>query len=215
MISISAFGDSFYTPYEYDGMSTEDERIETSVSKTSGWCRLEVPQLGWLDAYDGGTDATAWIGSDECIDQDVTATWYISSTWTLDYRLACGTSMFNWYSKIELRVVYQIWSATGSLLQEREAWMDWIETRSGWTNYEATITRTIEKSFWIDLQEDYSYVFKVVLKVTLVDHGPDYQLTAHSNHNNPASLTVSVISYYLPWALSNNTRIQRRIDHAV
>jgi len=36
------------------------------------------------------------------------------------------------------------------------------------------------------------------LKVTIADLGGEYQLTAHSNHNNPAALTVSGLSYYLP-----------------
>lgn len=197
--TVSAFGNSFYAPYEYNGTSTEDWRIETSASKTSGWCKLKVYALGWPQSYNGGTDALARIGSDDQVTQSVTATWYMSSTWTLDYRLACGTSLFNWYSKIELRVVYQIWSATGSLLQEKEAWMGWLESdHAGWKDFEETITRTIEKAFTLDLQKDVSYVFKVALKVTIADLGPDYQLTANSNHNNPAALTVSVISYYLP-----------------
>ncbi len=195
---ISAFGYSFSVPYEYDGTSTEDARIETSASKTSGWCKLKVHELGWPSTYTGGTDALAWIGSDNSVTQSVTATWCMSSTWTLDYRLACGTGIYNWYSKIELRVVYQIWSSTGSLLQQKEAWMGYLETSSGWKNFEETITRTIEKSFTVDLQQDYSYVFKVALKVTIADLGGEYQLTAHSNHNNPAALTVSGLSYYLP-----------------
>ena len=118
---ISDFGHTFSTPSEYDGTSTEDARIETSASKTSAWCKLKVNQLSWPSTYNGDTDALAWVGSDHSATQSVTATWCMSSTWTLDYRLSCSTGGFNWYSKIELRVVYQIWSLTGSLLQEKEA----------------------------------------------------------------------------------------------
>ena len=195
---ISAFGYTSSTSSEYEGTSTEDERIETSASKTSAWCKLKINQLSWPSAYNGGTDAFAWVGFDDSATQSVTATWCMSSTWTLDYRLSCSTGGFNWYSKIELRVVYQIWSLNGSLLQEKEAWMGYLETGSGLKNFEETITRTIEKSFTVDLQKDYCYVFKIALKVTIADLGSEYQLTANSNHNNPAILSISSISYYLP-----------------
>lgn len=68
----------------------------------------------------------------------------------------------------------------------------------GWVNEEYVITRSIEKSFSVDLANGNAYVFKVALEVTVIRAGPYYQATARTDHDQPASLTVSRIEYYLP-----------------
>ena len=101
-------------------------------------------------------------------------------------------------AEIEIAVIYQVYNSIGDLLQQKYAWSAGVYTTSGWVNEEYVITRSIEKRFSVDLANGNAYVFKVALKVTVIRRGPYYMATARTDHDEPASLTVSRIVYYLP-----------------
>ncbi len=195
----AVWGGSFYPTYEYSGTFKSSVKLPSpSVSASAGTCRVEVDQRMWLDGYPTGAYSYAWIGSDTEMGETITATWYISATWTLDYRLATAEDCWDPDNEIKLEVIYLVYNSLGEQLQQRVAWAA-ILTAEGttWVNEEAVIDRVIEKSFWVDLESGKAYTFRVMLKVTIVDGGWLYQCTARSDHNNPACLTVDRIDYYV------------------
>jgi hypothetical protein len=195
------FGNTFYTPYEYSGTDTcSSYWIPVSADRTAGECKIEVKPMSWFEHYSVGAYGLSWVGSDDTMSQTVTATWCISSAWTLNYYLGAGRDWIWTSSMIELSVVYQVYDALGSLLQEKVAWSALVHKDSGsyWDYQYGTINMSVETRFTIDLQNGIAYVFKVALKVEVLEASPYYDLNANSDHNKPACLTVSSIQYYLP-----------------
>jgi hypothetical protein len=194
----AAFGGALYPPYDYQGTTSTDAGITVSASKSSGVCTVKAVDKFVFLPYSAGAYGRAWVGSDKLMTQSVTATWCISSTWTLDYRI-CAGSDFWWHpAEIKIGVIYQVYNSAGKLLQEKYAWSAGVYTTSGWVNEEYVITRSIEKRFSVDLANGNACVIKVALEVKVIRAGPYYQATARTNHGQPASLTVSRIEYYLP-----------------
>ena len=194
----AAFGGTLYPPYDYEGTTRTGTSFTVSAYKSSGVCKAKAVVKSVFYPYSAGAYGRAWVGSDEMMTQSVTATWCISSTWTLDYRI-CAAADWYWNpAEIEIAVIYQVYNSLGQLLQQKYAWSARVYTTSGGVNEEYVITRSIEKSFSVDLANGNAYVFKVALQVTVIRRGPYYMATARTNHGQPASLTVSRIEYYLP-----------------
>ncbi|MDF1537984.1 MAG: hypothetical protein P1Q69_03685 [Candidatus Thorarchaeota archaeon] len=190
---------SFSDPFEY-GDDGESTYVPTSYATESvGTCEVRITQRAFLSSYATGANGWAWVGSDLEMDETVTALWCMSVTWNLDYRIA-SVNDFPWDTgnEIKLEVIYQVYNSQGAKLQEKVAWSELYQAKTYWDDVEGQIDRTIEKTFGVNLYNNYAYTFRVMLKVTILDAGWMYQCSASSDTGEHAILTVEEIDFYVP-----------------
>ncbi|MFO7836692.1 MAG: hypothetical protein R6V83_08555 [Candidatus Thorarchaeota archaeon] len=183
----AAFGGSDTPSYSDSGEDQPSNFDTVAAHANTGECEIEVVPLYYPLSYWKGTWSAAWVGADYETTQSVTSNWYIKAQYDIDFRIAAGN-----LAKVTLMVVFRVYDADENLPQEKVADGWSIQgPQWSWDNYEKTYSnRQKTKWFTVDLSSDVHYKFAVGLKVYIDVAGRDIQVTARTDHTEPALLTV-------------------------
>jgi hypothetical protein len=186
----AAFGGSDTPSYSDSGTDQPSNFDTVAAHANTGECEIKVVPLFYPFSYWMGTWSAAWVGADYETTQSVTSSWYIKAQYDIDWRIAAGN-----LAKVTLSVVFRVYDADENLLEEKVAWSRSIQgPRWAWDNLEDDESnRQQTEWFSVDLSSGVHYKFVVGLKVYIDVAGRDIQVTAHTDHSEPALLTVDQI----------------------
>lgn len=189
----AVFGGSDSPAYPFS-KTINPRTFETCIAtSSSGECEIEVVNLAWPFAYPEGSQSAAIVGAEYETDQSVTATWYISSSWTLDYKLSLG-----FLGSATLLVVYYVYDSDEVLLEQKTAWsVTVIGSLFGWDTSSGELDEGIYKSFTVNLENSETYYIVVGLKIILNNATGAVIVCANTDDGNPALLTVDSIVWTL------------------
>ncbi|MGM0687570.1 MAG: hypothetical protein ACQET3_11415, partial [Promethearchaeati archaeon] len=112
--------------------TTPGEYHTVDADAISGICEIQVNPKVWPLWYGKGLYGEAWVAEDVEMSETITATWYFTAQWDIDFRLNCG-----WGGKVKIEVRFLVMDANEDEKQSKSAWSyTFTGPAFSWDDYE-------------------------------------------------------------------------------